>query len=54
MGRFVSDFLKVVWDISRDGRRFVFTRNQSEADTPAITVMLHWFDRLRAAKARAR
>ena len=54
VGRFVSDFLKVVWDISRDGRRFVFTRNQSEADTPAITVMLHWFDRLRAAKARAR
>jgi Tol biopolymer transport system component len=54
VGRFVNDGLRVVWDISPDGRRFVFTRNQSEGDTPSMTVLLHWFDRLRAAQAGAR
>ena len=54
VGRFVSDFLRTVWDISSDGRRFIFTRNQSESDTPEMTVLLHWFDRLRGAKAGAR
>jgi Tol biopolymer transport system component len=53
-GRFVSDGLKAVWDVSPDGRRFVFVRSQAEAETPAMTVLLHWFDRLRAAKAGAR
>jgi Tol biopolymer transport system component len=53
VGRFVNDVQRAVWDVSPDGRRFVFTRNQSEADTPAITVLVHWFDRLRAAKAGA-
>ncbi|HJR34475.1 MAG TPA: protein kinase [Gemmatimonadales bacterium] len=47
VGRFVSDIQRAVWDIAPDGRRFVFTRNQNETDTPAITVLLHWFDRLR-------
>jgi hypothetical protein len=51
VGRFVSDAQRASWDISPDGRRFIFTRNQSEMDTPAITVLLHWFDRLRAANA---
>jgi serine/threonine-protein kinase len=54
VGLFVNNNQRAVWDISPDGRRFVFTRNQSQADTPAITVLLHWFDRLRAAKAGAR
>ena len=54
VGRFVNDMQRAVWDIAPDGRRFVFTRNQSEADTPSITVLLHWFDRLRAAKGGAR
>jgi Tol biopolymer transport system component len=54
VGRFVGDGQRAVWDIAPDGRRFVFTRNQTEADSPAITLLLHWFDRLRAAKAGAR
>ena len=53
VGRFVSDGQRAVWDIAPDGRRFVFSRNQNETDTPAITVLLHWFDRLRAAKTGA-
>jgi hypothetical protein len=54
VGRFANDASRAVWDIAPDGRRFVFTRSQTEADTPAITVLLHWFDRLRAAKTAAR
>lgn len=54
VGLFVNNNQRAVWDIAPDGRRFVFTRNQSEANTPSLTVLLHWFDRLRAAKAGAR
>src|SRR5688572_26914350 len=54
VGRFVNDAQRAVWDIAPDGRRFVFARNQNETDTPAMTVLLHWFDRLRAAKTGAR
>jgi dipeptidyl aminopeptidase/acylaminoacyl peptidase len=50
VGRFISDNAKVVWDVAPDGRRFVFVRSQVEADTPAITVLLHWFDRLRGER----
>jgi TolB protein len=46
VGRFVSDGTKAVWDVSPDGQRFVFVRTQTEAETPAMTVLLHWFDRL--------
>jgi len=51
VGRFVSDAQRADWDISPDGRRFIFTRNQSDTDIPAMTVLLHWFDRLRASNA---
>jgi Tol biopolymer transport system component/tRNA A-37 threonylcarbamoyl transferase component Bud32 len=54
VGRFISETFRTVWDISPDGRRFVFTRNQGDVDTPAMTVLLHWFDRLRAGKAGSR
>jgi Tol biopolymer transport system component/tRNA A-37 threonylcarbamoyl transferase component Bud32 len=47
VGRFASDGQQAVWDIAPDGRRFVFTRNQNETSTPTMTVLLHWFDRLR-------
>ena len=52
-GRFTGDLHRAVWDISSDGRRFIFARSQIEAETPAMTVLLHWFDRLRAAQAGA-
>jgi len=54
VGRFISETFRTVWDISPDGRRFVFTRNQGDVDTPAMTVLMHWFDRLRAGKAGSR
>jgi Tol biopolymer transport system component/tRNA A-37 threonylcarbamoyl transferase component Bud32 len=49
VGRFNSDRNATIWDISPDGRRFIFTRAQGESDTPSISIVLHWFDRLRAA-----
>jgi serine/threonine-protein kinase len=41
----------VSWDISQDGSRFAFTRAVAEPGVPAIHVVMHWFDRLRAAQA---
>jgi len=51
VGAFASDRNTVVWDVSPDGKRFVFTRNKGASGTPTMNVLLHWFDRLRATPA---
>jgi hypothetical protein len=48
VGRFSEDRDGSGWDISSDGRRFVFTRTQGESSRAALNVVLHWFDQLRA------
>jgi serine/threonine-protein kinase len=49
VGTFATDRNAVTWDVSPDGQRFAFTRNRGTAGMPTMTVLLHWFDRLRAA-----
>jgi Tol biopolymer transport system component len=47
VGRFAGDNQRASWDVSPGGDRFIFTRSESETDIPTMTVLLHWFDRLR-------
>jgi Tol biopolymer transport system component len=47
-GDFNSDRSRPLWDVSPDGRRFVFTRNQGETTGRSLNIVLHWFDQLRA------
>jgi Tol biopolymer transport system component len=47
-GEFNSDRNRPVWDVSPDGRRFVFTRSQGESTGRSLNIVLHWFDQLRA------
>ncbi len=54
VGRFSTDRNAAIWDISPDGRRFVFPRPQGESGTPTMIILLHWFDRLQSAKGGAR
>jgi serine/threonine-protein kinase len=51
VGRFSSDQHNPTWDISPDGKQFVFTRNKGETDSPRMTVLLNWLDRLRTQAA---
>ena len=52
VGQFNSDRNVAAWDISPDGKRFIFSRDRGETDTPRMNVLLHWFDRLRAQAHR--
>jgi Tol biopolymer transport system component len=47
-GDFNSDRNRPIWDVSPDGRRFVFTRSQGEPTGRSLNIVLHWFDQLRA------
>jgi serine/threonine-protein kinase len=47
-GDFNSDRNRPIWDVSPDGRRFVFTRNQGEPAGRSLNIVLNWFDQLRA------
>ncbi|HEV8455226.1 MAG TPA: protein kinase [Gemmatimonadales bacterium] len=49
VGNFDTDRNRPIWDVSPDGKRFAFTRTQNEAGVRRINLVLHWFDRLRAA-----
>ena len=51
VGRFAKTNDGVSWDISPDGSRFAFIRALAERGVPAIHVVMHWFDQLRAAQA---
>jgi serine/threonine-protein kinase len=48
VGEFNSDRNRPIWDVSPDGRRFVFTRSQGEPTGRSMNIVLHWFDQLRA------
>jgi WD40-like Beta Propeller Repeat len=39
------------WDVSPDGKRFVFTRQGQTEASNKMFVVLHWFERLRAGAA---
>jgi len=49
-GRFSRNGDVAAWDVSPDGRRFVFTRSRNESRRMALNVVLNWFDQLRAAR----
>ena len=47
-GDFNSDRSRPIWDVSPDGRRFVFTRSQGEPTGRSMYIVLNWFDQPRA------
>jgi serine/threonine-protein kinase len=47
---FVTDENSATWDVTADGRRFVFIRGQQVESDRTLTVILHWFDQLRAQR----
>ena len=50
VGRFNTNRTAVGWDVSPDGRRFVFTRTMGERGAPTMHVVLNWFDHLKAQR----
>ena len=48
-GVFSADRNNASWDVSPDGKRVVFSRTKGAEGTLTMNVILHWFDRLRAA-----
>jgi Tol biopolymer transport system component len=51
VGQFNGDQHVATWDIARDGKQFVFTRNRGQEDSPRMTVLLNWLGQLRARQA---
>jgi serine/threonine-protein kinase len=48
---FQSNPQQPAWDVSPDGRQFVFVREQSSGQgAEELQVLLHWFDQLRAGR----
>jgi len=50
VGRFNTNRTAVGWDVSPDGRRFVFTRTMGEIGAPSMNVVLNWFGHQPAAR----
>ena len=52
-GRYLSSSNNVYYDVAPDGRRFVFVRNQAGQSSEQMSLVLHWFDQLRAGPRAA-
>ncbi len=50
-GRFVSQPMVAMWDVSADGSRFVFVRSTRAGESRAVRLVLHWFERRQAGIA---
>ena len=49
-GGFSDDPNYAEWDVSRDGRGFVFARPVNVFDFSQVNVIIHWFDHLRVRR----
>jgi eukaryotic-like serine/threonine-protein kinase len=48
VGRYVAAAHSRSYDVSRDGKRFLFLRQQTLSSTPDLTVVINWIEELKA------
>jgi len=48
VGRYVAAAHSRSYDVSRDGKRFLFLRQHTLSSTPDLTVVINWIEELKA------